>query len=112
MANPLWLIIAAAIGTFLQRFIPFLIAHKARKRRNRNSWWETFLEGIGPAAIASLLIISLSPELGIQSSAQITAVLTALCVVFLAKKLMGGVAIATLLGATVYGLISWAYGSL
>ncbi len=112
MANPLWLIIAAAIGTFLQRFIPFLIAHKARKRRNRTSWWETFLEGIGPAAIASLLIISLSSDVHIQSNFQVIAVLAALCVVFLAKKLMGGVAIATLLGAIAYGLISWGFGSL
>ncbi|MBU2732741.1 AzlD domain-containing protein [Acidithiobacillus ferridurans] len=112
MANPLWLIIAAAIGTFLQRFIPFLIAHKAGRRRNRNSWWETFLDGIGPAAIASLLIISLSPDLRIHSNVQIIAVVTALCVVFLVKRLLGGVAIATLLGAIAYGLICWGCGSL
>ncbi len=112
MANPLWLIMAAAMGTFLQRFIPFFIAHNTGKRRNRNSWWATFLEGIGPAAIASLLIISLSPNVHIQSNLRIVSILTALCVVFLAKKLMGGVAIATLLGAIAYGLISWGFGSL
>jgi branched-subunit amino acid transport protein AzlD len=112
MTNPLWLIIAAATGTFLLRYVPFIVAHKAERGRNRNSWWENFLEGVGPAAIASLLIMSLSPALRFQSNAHIIAVLAALCVVLLVKRLLGGVAFATLLGALAYGLICWGYSGI
>ncbi|WP_414041779.1 AzlD domain-containing protein [Acidithiobacillus sp. M4-SHS-6] len=112
MVNPLGLVIAAAIGTFLLRFIPFLLAHKVVKTRRANLWWELFLERIGPAAIASLLIVSLSADLRVPSNNQMVAIGGALCVIVVVKRSLGGVAIATLTGALVYGLISWIYAGL
>lgn len=109
MANPLWLIMTAAIGTFLQRFIPFHLAHRMGKGRSMNRGFESFLEMIGPAAIASLLIVSLTPDLRMQSNGQVIAIVIALSVVFLVKRLLGGVATATLSGALVYGFIFWSY---
>ena len=110
MTSPIWLIITAAIGTFLLRFIPFLLAHNAERVRRGAQWWEPFLVGIGPAAVASLLVASLAPDLLTKSKTQVTAIVVALCIVFLTKRLVGGIAIATLLGALVYGLICWSCG--
>jgi len=104
MNNSFWIIIAAGLGTFLLRFIPLYRAHKAVQERTETRWWESFLVSIGPAAIASLLVASLAPDLLTGTNRQVIAGLAGLCAVWVVKRWLGGFAVATLAGAVAYGL--------
>jgi branched-subunit amino acid transport protein len=104
MNNPFWLIIAAGLGTFLMRFIPLHRAQKAAREQTEPRWWESFFVSIGPAAIASLLVASVAPDLLTGTNRHAMAVAAGLCAVVAAKKWLGGFAVATLAGALTYGL--------
>jgi len=103
--DPLWLIAAAGLGTFLLRFVPLRRARQAGQERPGARWWSGFFAAIGPAAIAALLAASLAPDLLSGTRAQALAAVAGLAAVALVKRCFGGLAAATLAGALTYSLV-------
>lgn len=93
--------IIVGIGTWAFRFIPLkLQIFKAEKDGPLNA----FFSSTGPAAIATLFVASLLPIVGVETRENIALVLGCIAVVaaFFWKK---DVAVSTILGAIVYGVV-------
>ena len=106
--SPEIVIVLCGAGTFLLRFIP---VWRSRSQHNAEQPQEPsalnrFFQGIGPAAITALLLISLWPFFITDASWQKALCAgAALLVIYSVKKLAGGLAGPTLVGAVAYGLL-------
>ncbi|WP_040240898.1 AzlD domain-containing protein [Chromohalobacter japonicus] len=100
------IVIAAGAGTFLIRYLPLLFGTHLARGEGRLS---RFLGALGLAAIAALIVLSMSDlwwqaphwRGGVRLALGATAVL-------LVQRLTPNVGLATLVGAGVYGAAGWA----
>lgn len=100
------IIILCGVGTFLLRLLPIWQARRAVTTTHSSKRVQRLLQGIGPAAIMALLVISLWPMLvtDFQIARGLSA-LVALVVIALLKRWRGGIALPTLAGALGYGVL-------
>lgn len=108
MSDPVVIIVLCGVGTFLLRVLPIWRHRQALQSRPVGARTRAFLEGIGPAAITALVIVSVWPMMAPgpdEAAMQPLAVLVALASIWLMKRLWGGVAGPTLAGALLYGLL-------
>lgn len=99
-----WVAIVCGIVTFLLRLVPMWARGHDKKESARAT--QGFLNAIGPAAITALLIVSLWP--GADKALHLptlSAVIVGLATVMGAKRVFGGIALPTLLGAIAYGAV-------
>ncbi len=111
MSDTTRIIIAAGVGTFLLRYIPFrhTLRMKPRAQIETRGAWRVFFTFVGPAAIASLLAASLAPDIK-SIGPRLFAAVAGLTIVVLIKRSVGGFAMATLAGAIAYGLARTVFG--
>jgi|SRR5699024_2802087 len=104
-----WLIvILAGLGTFLLRYLPLRKTAKPTSSKPRSARSQAFLQAIGPAAITSLLVVSLWPLWTESPPYSAGAIILALLSIVLIRRFTRDIALPTLMGATVYGLvIAW-----
>lgn len=109
MNEMIWLIALCGIGTFLLRWLPLWRARRQGRTGRGADGMERWLVGVGPAAIAALLVVALWDVLETDVRAgRISSVVAALACVWGARWLRGGgIAIPTLSGAIVFGLLSY-----
>lgn len=103
-------ILLCGAGTFLLRFIPIWRSRSQQQPdkapAEKLSALQRFFQGIGPAAITALLLVSLWPFFVTSSSwPKALSALLALLVTYIGKRITRGLAGPTLLGAAVYGLL-------
>ncbi|MCT8468769.1 AzlD domain-containing protein [Chromohalobacter canadensis] len=99
------IVIAAGAGTFLIRYLPLLYGTRLARGEGRLS---RFLGALGLAAIAALIVLSMS-DLWWQAPHWRGGVRLGLGVmaVLLVQRLTPNVGLATLVGAGVYGAAGW-----
>ncbi|WP_043528173.1 AzlD domain-containing protein [Litchfieldella xinjiangensis] len=98
------IVLLCGLGTFLLRWLPVWHARRERQQRPPPVVLQRLLRAIGPAAITSLLVVSLWPIVTQpENGAPILAVGLALLVMVIVKRFKGGIALPTLLGAATYG---------
>ena len=104
-----WLIvILAGLGTFLLRYLPLRTTARPASSKPRSARSQAFLQAIGPAAITSLLVVSLWPLWAQSPTRGPWAIMLALLTIVLIRRFTRDIAIPTLMGATVYGVvIAW-----
>lgn len=105
-----WLIvILAGLGTFLLRYLPLRkVAQRPASSKPRSARSQAFLQAIGPAAITSLLVVSLWPLWTEPPASRALAIVLALASIVITRRFTRDIAIPTLVGATVYGvLVAW-----
>jgi len=100
----IWTILLCALGTFLLRLVPMALYGQHALRTGENSFARRFLQAIGPAAIAALLVVSVWPTVQGADTTRIAGTAAGLAAVVAAKRTTGGLARPTLLGAAVYGV--------
>lgn len=106
MSELLLIIVLSGAGTFLLRFLPIWRARRGPGTRSASPRLRAFLQGIGPAAMTALLVVSLWPMVrGNDHAAQGLITVAALTTIYLTKRWLGGIAFPTLLGAVCYGLL-------
>lgn len=110
--HTLLIIVLCGIGTFLLRFLPIRQARRTTGSSQASRRVQRLLQGIGPAAIMALLVISLWPSVAGTGphAAKILCALAALATIGVLKNRLGGIALPTLAGALVYGLLAQASG--
>lgn len=117
-SSAIWVVLLSGLGTFALRWLPW---HQARRRASRQTglpraagWFEQALAGVGPAAVTALLLVSLwSLVQGAKGPVwpPVLAVVGGLLAVALVRRIVGGMAWPTLLGALAYGgLMQWLGG--
>lgn len=101
------IIILSGAGTFLLRLLPIWQARRKPRAASASGRLRAFLQGIGPAAMTALLVVSLWSMMSSegQPSGQALAALTALTVIALVKHWSSGIALPTLTGALTYGIL-------
>lgn len=94
------------VGTWLFRFLPTRLRGLAGPRGGRLT---DALEGIGPAAIATLFVASVLPDLvgAAESRPLVLAGGLATLLAFLFRR---SVVVATIAGAAAYGVAHWVLG--
>lgn len=103
-----WIVILCGAATFALRVIPIWNCSRRRvKPQPSGQTLRRFSQGVGPAAIASLLVASLAEQADVFRLMNLAGGLIALSTVFAMKHLCGGIAGPTFAGALVYGL--WKY---
>lgn len=100
------IILLCGLGTFLLRWLPLWHARRAADRASTHAGrWRRLFEGVGPAAIAALLAVSLAgyfPQA--LAPARAAGLILALAAVAASKRWIGGIAWPTLVGALAYGV--------
>lgn len=103
-----WTVLTCGAGTLLLRTLPFIIRPRpaARQAGRLARWWAAFTTAIGPAALGTLLTVSVLPLIqgGAQPQPRAAAVVAGLLAVVVARLRLGGVVWAMLAGALVYTL--------
>jgi branched-subunit amino acid transport protein AzlD len=100
------IILLCGAGTFLLRFLPIWQTRRAVATAHSSKRVQRLLQGIGPAAIMALLIISLWPTLVTDFHlAKAISALVALMLIAVLKRARGGIALPTLGGALGYGIL-------
>lgn len=100
----LLIVVLCGAGTFLLRLLPIWQVRRKSRGVSATGRVRAFLQGIGPAAITSLLVVSVWAMLRDSSNyGQPLAVLAAMATIFIIKARLGGIAGPTLAGALVYG---------
>ncbi len=109
MHEALLIILLSGVGTFLLRWLPLRQLRRTSAARRVSPRLGRFLQGIGPAAMAALLVVALWPVTSAGASgAQRLAVVLALAVLYGFRRLTGGIAGPTLASAIIYGAtIHW-----
>lgn len=113
-----WIVLLSGLGTFALRWLPWRQARRRADRRvgrpHAAGWVERALVGVGPAAITALLLVSLW---GLVQGAEapawspVLAAVGGLATVALVRRIVGGMAWPTLLGALAYGgVVQWLGG--
>lgn len=101
-------ILVSGAGTLLLRLLPMLWQEKGMKEAWRQGARRRALDAIGPSAMVALLMVSfwgmLQPQPDASSLAPIVAGVLG---VLLGRKLLRGIAGATLAGVAAYGLVLW-----
>lgn len=106
ISEPVLIIILCGAGTFLLRFLPIWQTRRAAATTHNSKRIQRLLQGIGPAAIMALLVISLWPILATDFQiARGFSALAALALIALLKHWRGGIALPTLAGALSYGVL-------
>ena len=103
-------ILACGIGTFLLRLLPILFnPHHTETTDSFIKAVRGMMNAIGPAAITSLLVVSIWPPEHAGLDPQYLGALAAgLLSVYLTRRTLGGITLPTLTGALVYGLcLQW-----
>jgi len=102
------IIMLCGVGTFLLRWLPFFRARRSAQSGRGSEIARAWLSGVGPAAVAALLVISLIDSIGGQPDAHrlLTVCVALACVAFVHRVALGGIALPTLSGALVYGALS------
>ena len=95
------IILLCGLATFLLRWVP-IWQSRPQKTFNMPPALRRMLEAIGPAAIASLLVVSLLPLLSVHNGKHLS-IIAALAAIGIYKHWRGGIAGPTLLGALTYG---------
>ena len=100
------IILLSGAGTFLLRLLPIWQSRRKPHATLSSGRLRAFLQGIGPAAMTALLVVSLWPLMREGApSGQSLVTLMALVVIFLVKRWLSGIALPTLAGALVYGAL-------
>lgn len=109
MAEMVWMIALCGAGTYLLRWLPLWRARNQRMEKSGAEGVQRWLAGVGPAAIAALLVVALWGVLDADAPAgRVLSAVAALACVWGARWLRGGgVAIPTLSGAVAFGLLSY-----
>lgn len=109
MSGTLWIIALCGAGTFLLRWLPLWRARRHRHTGGAGVTLQKWLEGVGPAAIAALLVVSIWELIAEEARAgRVAMVVLALVCTAVARRLCrGGIAVPTLAGALAYGLLSY-----
>lgn len=112
MSEMIWVIVLCGGGTFLLRWLPFFRARRSAESGRGSAIVRVWLGGVGPAAVAAMLVISLIGSIGGQAGARrlLTVCVALACVAFVHRMARGGIALATLSGAFVYGALSQFFG--
>ncbi|HLR77973.1 MAG TPA: AzlD domain-containing protein [Burkholderiaceae bacterium] len=101
------IIILSGAGTFLLRFLPIWRARRRSGTTTTSGRVRAFLQGIGPAAMTALLVVSLwSLMRDTGTPVQALATAAALAVIYLLKRWFSGIALPTLAGALCYGMLA------
>ncbi|HLU15282.1 MAG TPA: AzlD domain-containing protein [Burkholderiaceae bacterium] len=99
------IIILAGAGTFLLRFLPIWQARRRPAATRTSGRVQAFLQGIGPAAMTALLVVSLWPLMvHNEHIGQTLATIAALTIIYAVKRWFSGIALPTLAGALCYGI--------
>lgn len=100
------IVVLCGAGTFLLRLLPIWQARRRPRASAASGRLRAFLQGIGPAAITALLVVSLWPALK-SNEPTLRAMITvlALAIIYAIKRWRGGIAGPTLAGAFVYGIL-------
>lgn len=107
----LLVIVLSGAGTFLIRLLPMLWQEKEVKNAGSRGRLRGALNAIGPSAIIALLVVSFWGMVGQQpSSRTVLPIVFGLLGVLLGRRLLGGIAWATLSGVLAYGAILWVAG--
>lgn len=97
--------LCVGLGTWLFRFAPTRIGMRIE---GRHEVWGRFFASIGPAAIVSLLLVSLLPEFTLGPLMEsLPAISGCLATVITFYALRRNVVLATLIGTIGYGIV-WA----
>ena len=108
MSTTSWIVLLSGLGTFALRWLPWRRAMRPMQpgvRWRGQHLLQRALGGVGPAAVAALLLVSLWGLVEVQDTAwrPLLAGLGGLLVVAGVRRLLGGMAWPTLLGALCYG---------
>ncbi|WP_046482640.1 AzlD domain-containing protein [Pseudomonas veronii] len=108
------IVVFCGVGTFLLRWLPLWGARRKKSDLDpATSKTHRLLLGVGPAAIAALLVVSLwgvvSPN--VEADRIVAAILALVAIVFTRRLFDRGFAIPTLIGAAVYGALMQCMGS-
>lgn len=102
--------VAVGAGTYLFRYLPTRLGGRASGRAMRGPLG-AFLASVGVASVAALLAAALQPyalaAAGSGNWASAAAAASGLGVTFVLFRWRKDVAVATLAGAAVYGLVFW-----
>ena len=102
-----WMILLCGLGTFVIRLWP-MRWQQQQGDRGMPAWLRGALQALGPAAIGSLLIVSLLPSLlSGEIFTPLLRIIMGIAAIIMARKWIGGVAVPTLVGVLVYGLIAY-----
>lgn len=109
MSEMIWIIALCGAGTFVLRWLPLWHARRKRKTDLGPGRLQLWLSGVGPAAISALLVVALWDVFGTEvSNVRNLSTLAALSCVWVVRRLRGGgVAIPTLSGAAMFGLLGY-----
>ncbi len=101
-------------GTYLFRYLPTRLSTRAGGSRSLRGPFGAFLASVGVASVAALLAASLEPLVAEVAAsgewASVGAAAGGLAVTFALFRWRKDVALATVAGAAVYGLIVWLAG--
>lgn len=106
------IVLLCGAGTFLLRFLPMWQTRRKSGTSVLPGRLHHLLQGIGPAAITALLVVSLWSSFVTNYHLE-TALGTGLALlsILVIKRLSGGIAAPTLAGAIIYGLFMHWFGT-
>ncbi len=106
------IVLLCGAGTFLLRFLPIWKARRKSDAPATSGRLHRLFQGVGPAAITALLVVSLWPTL-VTNFHPTSALATCLALlsILVIKRLCGGIAGPTLVGAIFYGLFMHWFGT-
>lgn len=96
-------ILICGVGTFMMRLIPMLWQHQRETRHT--GIFNRLSQASGSAAVASLMVAMLWPMIFHADRQQLAAVFAGLLTTWGCQRVFAGVALPTLLGAVIYGLV-------
>lgn len=100
------LLALCGLGTFLLRYLPlYILSWQTGQRKAVSVFVVRILQGVGPAAIAALLVVSFMPMLNPQQPTQLVAALLGATTVYWVKRLTSSLALAVSISALVYGAL-------
>lgn len=100
------LLLLCGLGTFLLRYLPWqVLSWQSGQQKAAPGFLLRMLQGVGPAAIAALFLVSFMPMLDTQQPPQFLAAAIAATAVYGVKRATGSLAWSILISAVIYGVI-------
>lgn len=103
--------VAVGVGTYLFRYLPARLGTRRQAKPSFRGALGAFLASVGVASVAALLAASLEPLVRSAYEASdygaAAATMAGLTVTFVLFRWRKDVALATVTGAVVYGLVVW-----